>query len=30
MYLYAAECVLQERTPFFREVRSTGIETGGD
>ena len=30
MYLYAAECVEQERTPFFCEVRGTGIETGGD
>jgi hypothetical protein len=24
MYLYAAECVLRERTPFFDEVRATG------
>ena len=30
MYLYAAECVEQERTPFFCEVRGTGTETGGD
>ena len=30
MYLYAAECVDQERTPFFCEVRGTGIEAGGD
>ena len=26
MYLYAAECVGQERTPFFSQVRGTGIE----
>jgi len=23
MYLYAAECVQQERTPFFDEIRAT-------
>jgi len=29
MYLYAAECVLQQATPFFDEIRNSSLNTEG-